>query len=65
MLKFSIILSTLSSLRNKDQFHFHALYLTHIFFRLGDRTGAQWLKRRNKNRNVAGSIPDGVIGTFQ
>jgi hypothetical protein len=31
----------------------------------GDHAVAQWLKRCAKNRKVAGSVPDGVIGIFK
>jgi hypothetical protein len=36
-----------------------------LVVKLRVRTVAQWLRQYATNRQVAGSIPDGVIGIFQ
>ena len=39
------------------------VFMTFLLFELGTAV-AQWLRLCATNRNLAGSIPDGVIGIF-
>ena len=41
------------------------IYFKHPAVKRGGRAVAQWLRHYATNRQVAGSIPDDVIGIFQ
>ena len=53
-----------SYVHRHEDYIVHAALFDMFFMHLGTAV-AQWLRRYATNREVAGSIPDGVIGIFQ